>query len=236
MSELWNSHIRLYEPKADARKRSQKLPPEFRKVVLEGNSTRTVEQLEDKFGLLGPIAQAYCDATPFFLSLRKFRDDIIHLGKDPDNIFITERGFGISTSAFGFGDLPFWKQDHFYNPRVRSLLPLLAHLITSTMVACNELVIAFASALTLPPPIAPGYRIFTRGPHNEALIWMQDVANGASGWFGDRRRWKEDRIRERAYFHWKHRTGKRWEDDLANWEQAKAELSAPRPEPVVRQG
>jgi hypothetical protein len=75
---------------------------------------------------------------------------------------------------------------HAYNENLMSLLPLLAHVVLGTIETCNELVLAFGKQIALPPELAPGYRVFVRGPHNEALGWMRSVREGGSPWWCDR--------------------------------------------------
>lgn len=36
--------------------------------------------------------------------------------------------------------------------------------------------------------LAPGYRVFVRGPHNDALVWVLSVSKGGSPWWSDRER------------------------------------------------
>ena len=56
-------------------------------------------------------------------------------------------------------------------------------MILGTIDACNCLVSAFASVIQFPPEIAPGYRVYVRGPQNDALLEVLRVhAGGAPGW------------------------------------------------------
>ena len=41
----------------------------------------------------------------------------------------------------------------------------------------------FASVIQLPPEIAPGYHIYVRGPHTDALAEAVRIHNGASPWW-----------------------------------------------------
>ena len=174
------------------------------------------------------MATAYEAVTPFFQRIRRFGDAIVHLGKDPDLVFVTERGFCIPLTAYGFGELEFWRPEHKWNEYLISLLPLIAHVVIGTIQACNDLVSAFAEEITLPPQIAPRYRVFFRGPNNEGLLWMLDVAQGAPAWWSERREWKRARIEKHAYFLWEKRTGATWWDPTGNWLQAERELNGSR--------
>lgn len=220
LSWIWNNKISLLDGEAERRRKHRKLPPTFSKVVLSGEVIRDVDELVDTYAIPRTLATAYHAAAPFFASVRRLRDQIVHLGKDVRFVFSTERGFCIPKSAFGFGELPFWRPEHADNSNIVSLLPLLAYVTLNTIEAANQLTAAFGMELTLPPEIAPGYRIFVRGPHNEALIWMLDVEAGGSAWWSDRPAWKRSRIERHAYFLWKDQTGTRWDDPVSNWLEA----------------
>jgi hypothetical protein len=226
LAEIWNTRIRLLDAAADARKKQNRLHDTFSKVVLAGDAVRTRDELIGKYAIGKVLADAYVSIAPFFVQVRKFRDDIVHLGKDPHFVFSTERGFCIPKSAYGFGALPFWRPEHYDNPNIVSLLPLLAHLVIGTIDACNSLVQAFAAEIELPAPIAPERRVFVRTPHGEAIIWVLDIADGESAWWSDRPRWKHRRIEQHAYFLWENRTGNAWWDPVSNWSQAEKELTS----------
>ncbi len=221
---VWNTRVRLNDQAAEATKKHNKLPEEFRKVVIFDERGRTADELIQRYALTPLMAAAYASTAPFFSRVRRLRDDIVHLGKDPRMLFSTQRGFCIPKSAYGFGNEPFWRPEHRGNDNIVSLLPLVAHVVIGTIDACSGLVVALASEIPLPRPIAPGFQVFLRGPHNEALLWILDVAKGYSGWWSGRPAWKRERIETRAYFHWHNRTGTAWEDEVSNWRQAEAEF------------
>lgn len=217
---IWNNKIQLLDPDAETRRKKRKLPSEFRKAVLDGDSIRSVDALMDTYALPQTLAEAYNSLAPFFLSVRRFRDQIVHLGKDANQLYSTDRGFCVPKSAYGFGDLPFWKPEHAANQNLVSLLPLLAYVTLGTIEAANALMTAFGKELTFPSEVAPGYRVFVRGPHNEALIWMLEVEAGGSGWWSDRPAWRRSRIERHAYSLWREKAGSSWEDPVSNWLQA----------------
>lgn len=225
VSWIWGAVVQLHDPKMEKLRKQNKLPPTFSKMVLNDNQIRSAEELQAKYALSPSLASAYAEIAPFFARVRRFRDQIVHLGKDARQIFSTERGFSVLKSAYGFGDLPFWKPQHDENENLVSLLPLLAYVALGTIESCNALVGALAAGLQLPPPIAPNHRVFVRGPHNRALIWLLDIANGeAAPWWSERRSWERRRVERRAYFHWKDRRGNVWWDAESNWCQAEREL------------
>lgn len=70
------------------------------------------------------------------------------------------------------------------------------------------------------PPIAPGYRVFVRGPSTDALLSVLAVFEGGSPWWSESEDGGESldqRIRERAYYLWKQRPHGAGSDALAHW-------------------
>ncbi len=227
---IWNTKIRLRDADAESRRKQRKLPTTFSKVVVgSGNVLRTSDELIQTYALAPRLAETYVAAAPFFTRVRKARDEVVHLGKDARLLFVTEPGFCLPKEQFGFGDLHIWKPEHQENENLVSLLPLLAYVVLGTIETCNAVMIAFANSISLPRDVAPGYRIFFRGPHNDGLLWMLRVAQGASPWWSERQLPKQDVIRQRAYFHWKDRTGEAWWDLTSNWLQAERDVKARMP-------
>lgn len=188
VARLWNKRIRLLDPGAEARRNSRKLPSTFSKMVLrEKCDIRTSDELQTMHEIPQGMADAYITAAPFFAAVRDLRDAIVHNGKDLRSIYITERAFCISKSNPALERFDCWKPEHEENANITSLLPLLAHIVLGTVEVCNNLLLAFASQITLPSPIAPRHRVFIRGPHNDALLWMQGVSDGTySPWWSER--------------------------------------------------
>lgn len=220
ISHIWKSQVTLHDPVAEARRRGAQLPDSFRGMVQKGGALRTDQDLISTYGLPEGLAQAYCDSAPFFMQIRKFRDQIVHLGKDPAHLFDTEKGFCLPKTAYGFGELDFWKPEHSYNENVVSLLPLLAYVVLGTIETCNRIVSALAGQIVLPPELAPGYHVFIRAPHNEALLWLLHISQGGLAWWSERDAWRHQRIEEHAYFLWRDRTGREWWDAMSNWREA----------------
>jgi hypothetical protein len=223
---IWRNATMLLDKDAEARRKQSSLPPTFSKMVLADGKVREPAELVEKYALPLAMAESYASVAPFFIKVRRLRDEIVHLGKDPNAIYVTERGFCVPTSAFGFEKEWFWRPEHRENENLVSLLPLLAHIVLGTLESCGNLMVAFARQIQLPPPLAPEHRLFVRGPHNEALIWLFDVANGWPPWWSDRPRWKHERIRRKAYFLWQNQTGASWWDPVSNWIEAENELAS----------
>jgi hypothetical protein len=102
----------------------------------------------------------------------------------PVTIFDTERGFCIDPKLPPFSSFEGWCPEHYNNENLTSVLPWIANMILQAINACNSLMTTFASIIQLPPEIAPGYHVFVRGPHNEALAEVLEIHSGATPWWG----------------------------------------------------
>ena len=183
ISKLWDKRAQSTNHEAERLRKGRKLPETFSKLCLKDKAViRTTEELEQDFGLPRPMAEKYAAAAPFFVELRALRDGIIHRGDSMDRLYDTERGFCIHKDSKRF-ELLIPMPDHFYNENLVSLLPWLSALIMQTMGTCTSLMAVFASVITLPEEMCPGYRIFVRGPNNDALLEVVQIANGRSPWW-----------------------------------------------------
>jgi hypothetical protein len=152
-------------------------------MCLRDNSPRSVEEMEQKFGLPRTMAERYVQAIPFFVELRELRTGIVHGGTELDHIFDTERGFCIRKDSRLLRAIP-CKFSHEYNENLVSVLPLLSAVIVQTISTCTSLVEAFASLIPLPEEIAPSYHVFVRGPNTSTLLEILEIHNGGSPWWG----------------------------------------------------
>lgn len=184
MSKIWHQRVCLNDQVAETLRKQRKLPDTFSSLCLEEKRrVRTAEEIESRFGLPREMAEQYAAAAPFFFDLRKIRDGIVHGGREFDLIFETERGFCVSPKSAPFSAFQ-WQTHHSYNENLVSLLPWLSHIILQTIGTCTALMSAFASLISLPEELAPGYRVFVRGPNNDALIQALEIQHGASPWWG----------------------------------------------------
>ena len=185
VSNLWSNSVQLLDEAAELRRRARKLPETFSKIVLrDKREIRSAKQIESEFGLPKPLAEEYERVAPFFSQLRDVRDSVVHSGADFGIVFATERGFCVNPKAKPFSEFSGWRPEHYYNENIASVLPWIANVVLQTIQACNGLMNTFGTIIKLPPEIAPGYRIFVRGPHNEALAELLQVHSGASFWWG----------------------------------------------------
>jgi hypothetical protein len=187
ISKLWRNNVKLLDESADANRRAHGLPETFSKLVLrDKREPRTSADIQQRYGLPEPLAAQYASLAPFFSQIRGARDAIVHAGSETGDVFDTERGFCVDPKAKPFSWLQGWRPEHYYNENLVSVLPWVADLVMKTIDACNRLTNAFASVIRFPPESAPGYRVFVRGPQNDALLEAMRVHAGATPWWNER--------------------------------------------------
>ena len=185
LAAIWNARTKLLDPALEAIKKRHRLPDTFTKVALKSRDTvRPIEELTAQYAIPTVLAEQYHRIAPFYVSLLKARDKIIHGGGSVETIFVTERGFCVDRNAKTFADFE-WKPDHSYNETLVSVLPWVANVVFGTIQACNDVMAAYASLISMPPEIAPGYRVFIRDPANGSLTELAEVINGNRIWWSD---------------------------------------------------
>jgi hypothetical protein len=182
LAGFWNKYVRLLDPVMDENRRQRKMPPTFSKVVLDDESLRPAEKIAERYSLPIAMAEMYAKHGPFFQSLRKARDHVVHLGKTPDSVFSTERGFCVDPKARYFRDFP-WTEEHYYNENIVTLVPWVAQLVCRTLEACSDIVLSLNGQIALPPALAPDHHVFLRDPTNPALLRLVDAAQGSTHWW-----------------------------------------------------
>jgi hypothetical protein len=228
ISRIWKNRIQLLDPRAEERRRAKALPETFSRIVLRNKTDlRTAGEIESDFGLPPNLAVAYASHGDFFAQLRDMRDRIVHGGKRVGHVFDTPRGFCVEPTEMPFRLYSGWTEAHRYNENLVSLLPWLSWVVLRTIAACNLLVGELGRVIVLPPEIAPGYRVFVRGPSNAALLEMLRIEEGGTAWWdfsetevAAQATALQVRIRTRAYFLWLNRTTNDWTDPDANWRAA----------------
>lgn len=184
ISLLWANHVQLLDKQAESRRLSRKLPTTFSRLVLrDKQEPRSADEIETEFGLPKPLAEEYAGITSFFSRLRNLRDAVVHGGTGVGEIYVTERGFCINPKHRPFSAFDDWRPEHYYNEHIASVLPWIANLILRTIQACNGLTTTFGKVIQLSPEIAPGYLVYVRGPHNEAIVEVLKVRSGGSPWW-----------------------------------------------------
>ena len=185
ISHLWSGRVLLRDPGAEARRKQHKLPKAFSDMVLKKGKLKSVDDMTDSYGLSSSMAGAYSQAAKIFVSIRDFRERIVHGGSEAPFVFVTEKGFCVSSEKSGFGSFDIWSDEHRFNDHLVSLLPLVAHVVFSSVEVCDKMILAFAQQVEFPPELVPGYRVFVRSHHNRALRQVLDVLQGGSPWWHD---------------------------------------------------
>jgi hypothetical protein len=184
ISIIWREKVQLLDESAEAYRRGHSLPETFSKVVLQDKQNfKSADGIERDYRLPRALAEQYANLGPFFSKLRDLRDRVVHGGSGFGVIFATERGFCVYPKTPPFSSFEGWRPEHCFNENISSVLPWIADTILRTIDACNGLMTTLASIIKLPPEIAPGYRVFVRGPHNEALAEVLKVQSGGSPWW-----------------------------------------------------
>ncbi|MGC2744327.1 MAG: hypothetical protein WA672_14150 [Candidatus Angelobacter sp.] len=188
ISIIWAKYVQLHDAEAEQQRKRGKLPDRFSNMVLiDKKRPRTAAEIEQKYGIPKPLAEEYAKIAPFFSRLRDVRDNVVHGRKGIGHVFDTERGFCVDPKRLPFSQFTGWRDDHRDNENIVSVLPWIADVILQTIDMCNRLMGAFAQVVAFPAEIAPGFRIFIRGPHNAALADVIAVHHGGSPWWEEKR-------------------------------------------------
>jgi len=191
---IWGGErITLLDENAEAKRKRHHLPDSFQKMLYKGRRTgeptaRSRQEYVDDFALPLSLADAYMATTNFFDDVRSLRNKIVHGVADAGILFSTDRGFCIPKNFREVLGIRCPVVDAPHNDNIVSLLPLLAYVVVGTIDCCSLLATQFAAQIELLDELAPGYRMFVRGPHNDALLWALSVSKGGSPWWSDRER------------------------------------------------
>jgi len=160
----------------------KRLPKLFTCMVTKDKKLITVEAIEAQWRVPAPLASFYHRHGPFFEVLRRYRNDVVHSGRDFKSIFVTERGFAVSADVEPFASFGVWNDEHMLPNRLASLRPVVAHVITETLRACEDFAQSIQRVIQFPPEIAPGFKLFLRGFHNRHLMDMKAVLSNCEWW------------------------------------------------------
>lgn len=158
------------------------LPTTFSKMVIADNQTMTADEIRDKRKVPQELAEFYARSAVFFSKLRKNRDRIIHGGKASDLIFSTERGFAVSKTLQPYASFQVWNEDHLLPNDLASLRPVLAHVVVETLDCCEDFANTIQRIIGLQKDVAPGFRLFLRGYHNDELLRLREIRDDVLWW------------------------------------------------------
>jgi hypothetical protein len=194
LAKFWNNHVRLIDGELERSRKQRPMQTTFSKTVLEKEALRTAEQIAQKYSIPTSTAQMYAKHAPFFKSVRGARDSIVHFGKTPDSVFVTNRGFCVNPKAPYFSDFV-WSSGHYYNENIVTLVPWLSWLVGGTLEACSDILFSLSGQIQFPPPLAPDHHLFLRDPSNPALLRLARAAQDPDHW------WREPRSNINAPHH-----------------------------------
>ena len=167
---------------ADKSIAKKNLPDSFRGMVMREKTRMSSDEIVQRWNIPKPLAEYCFRQGGFFELLRNYRDQISHHGRDLKFLFVTERGFAVCADTEPFASFSVWNEDHMLPNRLASLRPVLAHIVTETIKACEEFTMVIQSLVTFPPEVAPGFKLFLRGNHMKELLAMQDILGGCLWW------------------------------------------------------
>lgn len=165
IAKQWKN-IRLLDENIEKRD----LPETFSKAILFKGEPRTKGQFSERFGLPEQLDSFYCRYTNFFMSLRAFRDNVAHRGSSVDTIFLTEKGFAVSSETKPFSEYDVWTKEHQLPNDLCSLRPAIGYLIHQTLLACEDFSQTISTVIQFPEETVPGKHLFMRGFFGKHLI------------------------------------------------------------------
>jgi hypothetical protein len=153
-----------------SRKLIENLPDSFAKVVLQGETPRSVTGIIEKFGLPAPLADFYEKDAGFFRILRNLRVGIEHYGNSLPAIFPDPNGFQVRTSDFPWRELSVWKELELKENRLGPLRNVYSDLVKHTIETINAFPTAYCTNVTVPPALSPGLKWYLRNPYGARLV------------------------------------------------------------------
>jgi hypothetical protein len=163
LSKLW-AMVEL----SDRNIAKKQLKPSFAKM-LNGDSI-DADYLTKTYGLPKNISDIYIKHKFFFLTLRKFRDGVIHYGSPAPSIYATENGFAVHKDFPVFANLNVWNSSHEQLNDLFLLKPAIEHVIRQTIAACDDFSNSIALVINCPPQITKNLRLYMRSPFNSYLL------------------------------------------------------------------
>lgn len=171
-SALWET-IKLHDSSAN----KKPLKETFSKMVLFQGRASTEKELIERFGLPQPLAAYYVRNAKFFMTLREFRDNVIHRGSQVQTIFSSETGFLIQHSLKPFSDMAIWSEEEKQPNDLVPLFPALCIVVHKTLSACEDFSSTIEQVIQFPPQIVPNMHFFMRGYFNEMFSAALHDAN-----------------------------------------------------------
>lgn len=151
-------------------KNSRKLPSKLSKLMLHETKPSNAKIMMEKYNLPLAWAEFYESHLDFFLSLRSFRDNIIHHGSQISSIFVGDGKLSISRKSRPFNEINIWHDHELEENDVAPLVPALAFVAHQTLAACENFTLMLESTIDFPPALVPDMFLFVRGNHTELFF------------------------------------------------------------------
>ena len=150
----------------------QNLPQSFGDMVLEDHGPRSASDIAFRYLIPEPLAAAYAKHAPFFANLKKMRDAIVHRAAQTPVIFMTDVGPCIESHLWPFNTMTIWRSDEVQANNVVPLKLALGAMIYRTLLAAEELIMAYAQVVRLGSPVCPKHRLYLRASSGLALATL----------------------------------------------------------------
>lgn len=147
----------------------KQLPPKLSKLMQNGESRSSAEVMIKKFNLPTAWADFYERHMDFFMSLRAFRDNIIHNGSQVKSIFAGDGELLVSRKHRPFNEMNIWHEHELQENEIAPLIPALAFVAHQTLAACEDFTVMLEETIEFPPPLVPEMFLFVRGYHTGAF-------------------------------------------------------------------
>ena len=161
-SALWEN-ILLHDSSVN----KKSLKKKFSEMIEFKGRKSTQEELSERFGLPQSLVDYYMRNAKFFMTLRDFRNNIVHHGSQVQSIFSVDTGFFIQHSLKPFSNMDIWRDEERQANNLVPLIPALSVVIHNTLSACEDFTSTIEKVIQFPPPIVPGMRFFMRGSFNQ---------------------------------------------------------------------
>lgn len=153
-------------------KRSLKDRQTFSKVVVYNGAEASFEQIKERTSMPDRLVAWYCRHTRFFMSLRAFRDNLVHCGTPIQTLLVMEDGFAIQERMTAFKDMDVWFDEERGANNIVPLMPALAMIVYNTLAACEDLSLTMRECIKFPDDLAPGMSLYMRSYFNETFMEM----------------------------------------------------------------
>ncbi|BAQ79814.1 hypothetical protein [Pseudomonas sp. St29] len=162
--KIWNNIL------INGEKNKKNLPTKLSKLMLNDTKPSNAKIMMEKYNLPLAWAQFYESHLEFFLSLRYYRDNIVHHGSQLSSIFIGDGELSVSQNSRPFNEINIWHDHEVKENNIVPLVPALAFIVHQTLAACENFTVMLESTIEFPPPLVPDMFLYVRGNHTELFF------------------------------------------------------------------